>query len=267
METLFPAFLHPYLPLMENFAVAIGIFAAGWIASKIVASLISGALLRAKVDPALVRFLASIGRYSTLAATVIASLGAVGVQTTSLVAIFASAGLAIGLALQGSLANFASGVMILFFRPFSLKDAVTAAGQTGSVESIDLFTTTITTPGNETVIIPNSKITGDIITNLTTKGTRRATLVFSVAHGMSLERAQEVLLSAAKRADKVLKDPAPSVLLSGFGPGSVELTLFVWGASGDYGAIQHNVRHTVYADLGEAKIAAPVQTVVVRQAT
>ena len=267
METLLPAFLHPYLPLLENFAVAVGIFAAGWIASKIVAGLISGALLRAKVDPALTRFLASIGRYSTLAATVITSLGAVGVQTTSLVAIFASAGLAIGLALQGSLANFASGVMILFFRPFSLKDAVTAAGQTGTVESIDLFTTTITTAGNETVIIPNSKITGDVITNLTTKGTRRATVVFNVAYGMPLDRAQQVLLAAAARADKVLKDPAPAVAISGFGAGSVELTLFAWGASSDYGAVMNNVRHAAYEDLAAAKISAPVQNVVVRQAT
>lgn len=261
-----PVFLQPYFPLIKSFAIAIGIFAVGWIASKIVAGLISSALVRAKVDAALSRFLSSIGRYSVLAATVIASLGAVGIQTTSLVAIFASAGLAVGLALQGSLSNFASGVMILFFRPFSLKDVVIIAGQTGGVESIDLFTTTIVTPGNETIIIPNSKITGDVITNLTFKGTRRASVAFNVAHGVALERAQEVLLRAASRAEKVLAEPAPAVAITGFGPGSVELTVHVWGAAADYGTITNNLRRAVYEDLGEAKISAPVQQVLIRQA-
>jgi small conductance mechanosensitive channel len=258
-----PVVLQPYIPAAKSFAIAVGIFAAGWIASKIVARLIAGAMHR--VDPALTRFLANIGRYVVLAATVIASLGAVGIQTTSLVAIFASAGLAIGLALQGSLSNFASGVMILFFRPFSLKDVVTVAGQTGSIESIDLFTTTMVTPGNETIIIPNSKITSDVIVNLTLKGTRRVAVPFNVASGVSLEHAQEVLLRAAHRADKVLAEPAPAVAISGFGPGSVELTVLAWGAAGDYNTISHNVRRAVYDDLGNAKIASPVPHMVIRQ--
>ncbi len=267
MDSIFPDTLKPYVPLIQSCVEALGIFILGWVASKIVARLITGALLKGKVDPALTRFLASIGRYSTLAATVIASLGAVGIQTTSLVAIFASAGLAIGLALQGSLSNFSSGVMILFFRPFSLKDVVTIAGQTGSIDSIDLFTTTLITPGNETVIIPNSKITSDIITNLTLKGTRRVPLVFNVAAGVAIERAEEVLIKAAARADKVLKEPAPSVLVSGFGPGAVELTLFAGGAAADFGVVTNNVRRAVYDDLGAAKIGGPVPQIVVKQAS
>jgi small conductance mechanosensitive channel len=259
-----PELLKPYFPFIRSFALAAGIFIAGWLASKVVARLIAGALH--KVDPALTRFLSSIARYSVLAAAVIASLGAVGIQTTSLVAIFASAGLAIGLALQGSLSNFASGVMILFFRPFSLRDVVVVAGQTGTVESIDLFTTTICTVGNETIIIPNSKITGDVITNLTVKGTRRASVSFNVAHGASLAAAQEVLLSAAARADKVMRDPVPAVAITNFGPGSVELTVHVWGAAADYGAITHNVRQSVYEAFTSANISAPIPHMVIRQA-
>ena len=165
-------------PQAETFlihvALAFLIFVVGWTASKWANSLALRAFERRKLDPAMSRFLASLVQYGVLAAAVIAALDRTGVPSTSFVPILGSAGLAIGLALQGSLGNFASGVMILLFRPFTLNDAVSVAGHTGRVEEIGLFATTLITPDNETIIVPNAQVTGGSIVNLTALGRRRS---------------------------------------------------------------------------------------------
>lgn len=252
-------------PMASGLLLGIVILVAGWLASKWANRLVRKACLRGRMSEALARFFGSMARYTVLAATVIAALGAVGIQTTSLIAVLATAGLAVGLALQGSLANFASGVMILFFRPFDLGDAVKVAGETGAAKDIGLFATTLHTANNETVIIPNAAITSGNITNYTRLGTRRAAIEVSVAYGTSLVKAQEVLLQAAQGCALVLATPPPAVALTGFAASSLQFTVAVWSKAADWGDAQEQVRRAVYEGLGRAHFEAPFPRTIVEQ--
>jgi small conductance mechanosensitive channel len=182
------------------------------------------------------------------------------------VAILASAGLAIGLALQGSLANFAAGVMILIFRPFDLGDKVTAAGNTGKVNDIGLFATTLVTADNETIITPNSSITSESIINHTTRGTLRGNISVGVAYGANIDQAIQVMEKACRESDLVLEDPAPSVAFVGFGASSIDFVVRPWATSGDYLTMLHNVRVNLYDRLNEAEIEIPFDQIVVHNA-
>jgi small conductance mechanosensitive channel len=267
MENLpVPEEFAPYMPLVLNVAYAILIFIAGWIVSKWTQRLVMGVLRKREIDEALTRFLGAIGKYLILAATVIIALGAVGIQTTSLVAILASAGLAIGLALQGSLANFAAGVMILFFRPFDLDERVTVAGHTGKAHDIGLFATTIITPDNEKIIIPNSAITSDSIVNHTTRGTLRGNIEVGVAYGTEMEEAIKVMESACRKVDLVLEEPAPAVAFVGFGASSLDFVVRPWATSESYISMLHEVRVALYDALNDAGIEIPFNQIVVHQA-
>ncbi len=265
--SVIPDTIQPYMPLIQGIALAIAIFLAGWVLSKWANGLTVRALRKAKVDKALSNFLGSLAQYSVLAAAVISSLGAVGVETTSLVAVFASAGIAVGLALQGNLANFASGVMILFFRPFNLDDLVTLAGHTGTVMDIGLFATTMVNLDNETIILPNSAITSASIVNLSSRGIRRGTIDIGVAYGSDLKQVQDVLLQAAKRSSLVLEDPGAATAFVGFGASSLDFKLFIWCNSPEYLNMLHEVRLAVYEELNTAGIEIPFNQVVVHQAS
>jgi len=254
------------IPLLINIGKAIGIFIIGWMFSKWANRLTIKAITLRNIDPALGRFLASIFQYAVLAAALIAALGAVGVETTSLVAIFASAGLAIGLALQGSLANFASGVMILFFRPFTLGDKVTAGSHTGVIKDIGLFATTLATPDNTRIIIPNSAITSNPIINITAQGTMRGAVEVGVAYGAEIDQVMKVLMDSAKSAELVLKDPEPTIAFVGLGASSLDFKVMTWCNSEDYLGMLHNVRTAVYQGLNRAGIEIPFNQIVVHRA-
>ena len=244
--------------------LALFILFVGWMASKWAQRL----TIRAgqKLDTAVVSFLSNIVRYAVLIAAVIAALGAVGIETTSIVAIFGAAGLAVGLALQGSLSNFASGVMILIFRPFELGDAVSAAGSTGGVIDIGLFATTLKTPDNHTIIIPNSGVTGGTITNFTREGTRRAAIDIGVAYGVDLKAVQEAALAAAGRCSLVLQDPAPGFAFTEMAASSLNFKLLIWTNTADFLAAQHEVRSNVYDELNARGIEIPFDQIVVHRA-
>lgn len=265
METIVPEPLRPYFPMMKGAAVALVILIVGWIASKWANRLTRAAFRVRKLDEALARFIASLVQYAVLAAAIVASLDAVGIHTTSLVAIFASAGIAVGLALQGSLSSFASGVMILFFRPFTLGDKVTIAGHTGVVEDIGLFATTLVTPDNETIIVPNKEATGGSIVNFTTRGTLRGHVVVNVGAGNDVGEVIAQLEKSAKRPKTVLKDPAPAVAFTSVTPRGLELTVHVWSKAADYLDMLHDVRRAITEDLAGSKIAGPTTEVIVHQ--
>ncbi len=249
-----PEAMKPYVPLATSILIAIAIFVVGWIVSKWASRLVRGVFSHRKLDQALAGFVASMVQYTVLAVAVITALGAVGLQTTTLVAVFASAGLAIGLALQGSLGNFASGVMILLFRPFTVGDKVTAASHTGVVSDIGLFATTLVTADNETIIIANSAVTSASITNFTKLGTLRGQVPVVLAFGTDTRHAVTVLEKAAKRAGLVLATPAVAVALTGLGPRGLELTVMPWANTGDYLGMLDNVRHAIVEDLAAAGI-------------
>lgn len=249
-----------------NAATALVIFIVGWIASKWISGMFGRLLEKRNVDKALTRFLASLVQYLVLALTAIAALDRAGVPSTSFVALIGSAGLAIGLAMQGTLGHFASGVMLLIFRPFTLDDVVTVAGQTGVVTEIGLFGTTLVTPVNETIIVPNGSITGSTIVNLTRGGHRRAKIGIGAAYGCDVEKVSAILLKAAQGCDKVLKDPAPAVALTGLGASSVDFTVLVSAKNEDFIPFQGDVRKALYDALNEAGVEIPFNQIVVHQA-
>ena len=266
MPVAVPESIQPWLPLIRGGAIAASILIAGWIASKWVHRLARRGLAHRKLDEALGRFVAAILQYTVLAATIITALGAVGIQTTSLVAVFASAGLAVGLALQGSLGNFASGVMLLFFRPFTLNDRISAGGHSGVVHDIGLFATTLLTADNETILVPNSAVTAGSIVNYTTRGTLRGHIDIGIAFGTDVGKVLTVLTAAARRTELAHPEPAPAVAFSGIGPRSLQFTVFAWSAAGDQPAMLHNLRRAIYEDLAQAGIEVPVSQLVLAQA-
>lgn len=265
MDTL-SSILDFALPFAQDLLFAIAIFVAGWIGARWANKLVLRGLRKSKAKEALARFLASIAQYTVLAAAIIAALGTVGIETTSVVAVFASAGLAVGLALQGSLSNLASGVMILFFEPFVLDDVITAAGHTGQVKDVGLFATTLITPDNMKIIVPNSAITGGSVVNITTLGTRRGEVEVGVAYGADLAQVQAVLLGAVSKVEVALGDPAPAVVFVGLGASSLDFKIFAWSKSADYFPMLHALRCAIYDELNAAGIEIPFNQIMVHQA-
>jgi small conductance mechanosensitive channel len=159
------------------------------------------------VDPTLTKFVASMTYVALLTFVILAALGMLGVQTTSFIAIIGAAGLAVGLALQGSLSNFAAGVLMIIFRPINVGDFIEGAGVAGTVEEIQIFTTQLATPDNKTIIIPNAKLTADNIINYSTKGTRRADMVFGIGYEDDIEKARDIIIDILSNDERVLKDP------------------------------------------------------------
>lgn len=213
---------------------AILIFFIGrWIARMIQGGLEKG-MLKAHVDPVLVTFTVNMAYAALIVFVVLASLGQLGVQTTSFIAVLGAAGLAVGLALQGSLSNFAAGVMIIIFRPFKIDDYVEGGGVSGVVKAIHIFTTTLTTPDNKRVIVPNSKMMGDNITNYSAEGTRRLDLTASISYGDSLDIAKAALMDVLNKDPRVLKDPAPFVGVLAMAESSIDFAVRPWVKVADY---------------------------------
>ncbi len=255
-----------FAPLAGSILLAILILFVGWMVSKWARAAILRGTRAAKMDEALARFLATIAQYTVLTATIIAALGRVGVETTSLVAVFASAGLAVGLALQGSLANFASGVLLLFFRPFELDDVVNIADKTGKITDIGLFATTMMTPDNHKIIVPNSQVYSGVITNFTSLDTRRVVVEVGVAYGTDVDKAIQIIKDALAKTELTIDEPAPGVVLTGFGASSVDLTATAFAKTPDWWPCLHNAKVSIYNALNEAGIEIPFSQIVVHQA-
>lgn len=266
VTSVFPSALQPYAPLLVSIVKAVVILILGWIAAKWAHSLALGTFRKRKVDEAVARFLAMLTQYGVLAAAVIAAIQAVGIATTSLVAILGSAALAIGLALQGSISHFAAGVMVLLNRPFAIGDVITAAGETGKVDEIGLFATVLITPDNHKIIIPNGSVIGGSITNITVLGTRRGDFTVGVAYGTEPDKVLQLLEDTVKKVEGVLEDPAPAAALVGFGASSVDYKILVWAKSADLLGVVGRTRIAVYEALEAAGIEIPFDQVVMHQA-
>ncbi len=245
---------------------ALIILAVGWLLAKWGHRLVLRGLDGKAVDLALVRFLASVAQWVVLGATVIAALGAVGVETGSIIAVFASAGIAVGLALQGSLSNLASGVLLLVFRPFTLEDVVVVGGSPpGRVTEIGLFSTTLVTGDHQKVIVPNSVVTGGTIVNLTAMGTRRADVTVGVAYGADPRRVAQILKAAAGTCAHVLPEPTPDVLFTGLGANAMEFLVMSWGKSADHGLVLHEVRTACVEAIRREGLEIPLPQLVVHR--
>jgi small conductance mechanosensitive channel len=236
---------------------AIVLFFVAWIAARIAGALVRSSLRRAHLEETLTRFFSKLVRWLVLVAGGVGILGMFGVETTSFAAIIGAAGLAVGLAFQGTLSNFASGIMLLVFRPFKVDDVVTVAGMTGKVYEIDLFTSTLDTPENRRIIIPNSSIFGSTIENITHHAKRRADVNVGVDYKADIDTTREALEKAAAGVEGVLEDPAPGVVLLELGASSVDWSVRVWCNSGDFGSVKQATIRAVKLALDGAGIGIP----------
>ena len=236
---------------------ALLIFVIGrWIA-KAVAGFLARIMRKRGLDDMLANFLSSILYAILLVAVIIAAVGQLGIQTTPLVAVLGAAGLAVGLALQNSLGNFASGVMLVLFRPFTKGDFVEAGGTSGTVDEVGIFNTVLNTPDNRRIIVPNGQITGDTITNFSAYDTRRIDLIIGVGYGDDLKLARDTIEKTINAHDKVLDDPAPAILLMELGDSSVNFAVRPWVRSADYWVVRSELLESIKVDLEAAGCEIP----------
>ena len=227
-----------------------------WIAGRVRKG-VRRALERAGTDATLVPFFAAFAYYTVIAVVLIAVLNLFGVQTTSLIAVLGAAGLAVGLALQGTLSNFAAGVMLLGFRPFRVGDYVDIAGTAGSVVEIGLFTVTLNTPDNVRIIVPNASVYGQTITNYAANPTRRNDLVVGISYGDDIGRALSTIEQILAGDSRVLKEPAPVVATSELGDSSVNLVVRPWCSKDDYWSLRFDLTRRIKEGLEAAGCSIP----------
>lgn len=227
-----------------------------WLA-RIVTRMAAGALTRAKFDDMLVSFLRRVVYSAALVIVFVTVLAQLGVQTTSLLAVIGAAGLAIGLALQGSLANIAAGIMLIALRPFRVGDTVEIAGVSGVVDQVRVFQTVIKSFSNHEIILPNAQITSAPIVNFTALGQRRIEVPVGISYDADIRAAREVLVALAKAHEKVLEDPAPSVMVNGLGDNSVDLTLRAFVNTPDWAGTRSDLIEATHRELGQAGIGIP----------
>jgi len=237
------------------YAIAILIIGR-WIAMAI-RGILRKMLTSRKVDLTIVSFVCSMVYIALMTFVVLAALSKLGVQTTSFVAVIGAAGLAIGLALQGSLANFAAGFLMVIFRPFKVGDFIEGAGTAGIVEEIQVFTTQLRTPDNKTIIIPNAKLTGDNITNYSAKETRRVEFVPGVSYSADIRKVKEVLQGIVNSDGRILKDPAPQIALGELADSSVNFVVRVWVKTSDYWDVFFDTMEKIKVRFDEEGIEIP----------
>jgi len=253
--------LDTLVPFVTRYGIqvlgAIVILIVGRLAAKIASGLVRKSLGRADSDPALIGFLTSMTSAAIMVFAVIAALAKFGIQTASFVAIIGAAGLAIGLALQGSLSNFASGVMILIFRPIRIDDLVEAGGYLGIITDIGIFVTTMNTLDNQKVILPNSVITGGVINNVNGNGTRRVDMTAGIGYGDNISKAKGILEGILTAHPKVMKEPAPTVAVSELGDSSVNFVVRPWVEAADYWTVWFDVTESIKTEFDSAGVSIP----------
>lgn len=237
--------------------LAIVLLVVGRGVARVVRRLLGKGLERANMDPTLVPFLASLGYYLVLAVVIIAVLGVVGIQTASLVAILGAAGLAVGLALQGTLSNVAAGVMLLVFRPFRVGDVIEAGGTTGKVQSIGLFTTTLNTADNVQITLPNSGIWGGTVKNYTANDTRRNDMVMGISYDDDIGLAMKTINEVLAADPRVLADPAPQVAVAELADSSVNIVVRPWCTKEDYWDLRFDLHRSLKEGLEAAGCSIP----------
>lgn len=241
-----------------SFVMALLIFVIGkWAVNKIV-DILGTVLRKVKgMDETLIRFLENIVYYALMIIVLLTALGKLGVETTSFLAILGAAGLAIGLALKDSLGNFASGVMIILFKPFKVGDTVTAGGVTGTVKEVGIFSSIFVTADNQKIIVPNGSITTASITNVNAYETRRIDLIIGIGYKDDIKKAKEVLTNVATSNEKVLVDKGISVVVSELAESSVNFTINVWVKTSDYSEVKFYLLENIKLSFDNEGISIP----------
>ena len=248
----------PLVTLMAINAVkAVIILFVGWIVAGWVGGLVRKTCDRSKIDLTLAKFFAKCAKWAVLLLVVLAVLGIFGISTASFAAVIAAMGLAVGLALQGTLGNFAAGVMLLIFRPFKVGDVVSVAGHTGKIDEIELFTTTMDTPDNRRLILPNGAVFGSSMEVITHHDRRRVDVAVGVDYSADLDRTRTVLLNTATGVEGRLTDVEAVVVLAGLGASSVDWSVRVWAPTPDFFAVKERLTEAIKKALDEAGIGIP----------
>jgi len=236
---------------------AVAILLLGKWLARFLTRMLRRLLTARTVESTLVSFSCNMLYATLLTFVVIAAINQLGVQTTSFIAVLGAAGLAVGLALQGSLANFAAGVMILLFKPFKVNDFIEASGVLGVVEDLQIFTTQIRTGDNKTIFVPNGKLMGDNIVNYSQKETRRIDLVVGVSYSADLQKTKEVLLDTIRKDQRILSNPAPLVAVSELADSSVNLVVRPWVKTADYWDVYFALTEAMKVRLDQEGIGIP----------
>ena len=257
MEVTIDRFMDLFVSYGIKVIAALVIFVIGrWVAG-ICQRVVHKVMDKRGVDNTVTAFVGNFTFFTLLAFFILAALGQLGIQTTSFIAVVGAAGLAVGLALQGSLANFAAGFLLLIFRPFRVGDYIEGAGTAGTVEKIQLFTTQLQTPDNKTVIVPNAGMTSGNIVNYSTKGTRRVDMTFGISYSDDIDKAREIIQEIIASDERVLKEPASTVAVSELADSSVNFVVRPWVESADYFGLLWGVTEKVKKRFDEAGISIP----------
>ena len=237
--------------------LALGIYYTGkWITRWII-RILDRSFERRNVDLSLRNFLRSMIKVVMTILVILAAIQTLGVNTSSFLAIFASAGLAVGMALSGTLQNFAGGVILLLLRPYRIGDFITAQGQSGTVKAIGLFSTQLSTPDNRIIYVPNSAISSSIVDNYSQPTTRRVDWKVSISYGDDIDVVRKEILAILAQDKRVLNDPAPIVVLAELGNSAVILSVRAWAANADYWDLFLNINERIYKELPQKGIHFP----------
>lgn len=236
---------------------AIVIFFLGWWLAKGLTAFTRHAMVRARLDPTLSKFAANLVFFGTMTFVAVAAVNKLGVQTTSFIAILGAAGLAVGLALQGSLSNLATGVMIILFRPYKVGDYIEAAGVAGTVEEVQIFTTVLKSPDNKRIIVPNSHVMGNTIVNYSTMSQRRIDLTVGVGYDVDLDKTRQVLMDILTQDDRVLDDPAPVIGITALAESSVNFVVRPWTESSNYWPLYYDLNERIKKRFDAEGISIP----------
>ena len=247
--------------LAVNFSIrifwALVILLVGWLLARLITRLVKSGMRKANVDESLTKFAGHLVYYSILVFAVVGALDRLGVATASLIAVVGAVGLAIGLALQGSLSNFAAGVLIILFRPYKIGDLVEVSGEFGKVDDIQIFNTIIVTPDNKTVIIPNAQATGGNIINYSARGHIRVDMVFGISYSDNIKKAKQILEEIVTADERVLEDPAPTIALSELGDSSVNFVVRPFAKVADYWGVYFDTTEAVKERFDAEGISIP----------
>jgi len=236
---------------------AIVVFIVGRLIAKGLTKFVENLMNKRQLDSTIVSFVVNMTYVALLVFVILAALGQLGIQTTSFIAVIGAAGLAIGLALQGSLANFAAGFLMIIFRPFKVGDYIEGAGVAGTVEAIQIFTTQLRTPDNKTVIIPNAALTAGNITNYSAKGTRRVDLVFGIGYGDDIDHAKKVIMDVLAKEERILKDPTTTIGVVELADSSVNFAVRPWVKGDDYWNVYFNLTENIKKSFDSEGISIP----------
>lgn len=233
------------------------VFFLAWVAGGWARRAVERAGARGRLDQTLARFFASVARFAILLVAGVACLGVFGVETTSFAAVLGAAGLAIGLAFQGSLSNLAAGVMLLLFRPFKVGDVVRVAGEVGKIDRIDVFVTVMTTADNRQIIVPNSNVFGSTIENVTAHPTRRVDVDVGCDYGADIDQCRKVLETVVSSLEGRIEEPAHQIYLKELGASSIDWQVRVWCKTEDYWAVRERLTRDIKYALDAAGIGIP----------